>query len=280
MHLLAQLRGTTKRATRRILPLPLRRLFAVWIHRQRWIPAREWWASELIRDWAQRDIEAYHRFLWSHHMNYAETYEAETRFAPQNIKQSRHMLFADLVRQLEQLSIKPKRDVRSVFEVGCSMGYLLRLMETDVFPAATVLDGVDIDEYAVNAGMNELRNLSSKVRLTHSGIDHPHDLLDGKSYDVILCAGVLMYLKQETAAQLVAVMLGHAGMLVALSGLAHPDTDNKLLSRSQQRPSDASFIHNFDAMVEQGGGQVVFRRWEGSRKVDGNTIYFVLCRKI
>jgi hypothetical protein len=35
-------------------------------------------------------------------------------------------------------------------------------------------------------------------------------------------------------------------------------------------------IHNIDRMIERAGGRVLWRRWEGARKVDGNTIYFLI----
>ena len=33
------------------------------------------------------------------------------------------------------------RDIRSVFEIGCSLGYLPRFAETEMFPAAVVVLG-------------------------------------------------------------------------------------------------------------------------------------------
>jgi len=84
-----------------------------------------------------------------------------------------------------------------------------------------------------------------------------------------------MYLEEDAAARVVASMLRHTGVVVALAGLAHPETDNALLDRSVPRSSDRSFIHNIDGMVKKAGGTVLARRWEGGRFVDGHTIYFV-----
>jgi hypothetical protein len=63
--------------------------------------------------------------------------------------------------------------------------------------------------------------------------------------------------------------------VLVLAGLAHPDQDNATLAASAVRERDGTFIHNLDAMVQDAGGRVVHRRWEGARLLDGNTIYFV-----
>jgi hypothetical protein len=63
--------------------------------------------------------------------------------------------------------------------------------------------------------------------------------------------------------------------MIGFSGLAYPDGDNSELRRSVPRESDQTFVHNIDAMVLRAGGNIAARRWEGSKVVDGNTIYFV-----
>ena len=63
--------------------------------------------------------------------------------------------------------------------------------------------------------------------------------------------------------------------MLALAGLAHPDTDNARLAASVPRERDRSLIHNLDAMVRAAGGRVLARRWDGARQVAGNTVYFV-----
>jgi hypothetical protein len=68
--------------------------------------------------------------------------------------------------------------------------------------------------------------------------------------------------------------------LVAITGPAHPENDNSLLSNSIQRAPDNSFIHNIDFMVRKSGAEIVGRRWEGKRIVDGHTLYFVFAKGI
>lgn len=264
-----------KDAARRLLPLAIRKRLAAWLGRQAWLAPRHWWAMELLRDLAERDPDAYHRFLWTHHLGYAETYELPRRVGSGNINQTRHRLFADLRAHLAGRGVDPAREVRSVFEVGCSMGYLLRFIETDVFPAANLLEGIDIDRYAVRAGSEWLAAQGSKARIAAVDMADLDRVLGERRFDVVLCAGVLMYLHQAAAASVVAAMLRRTGRVLALAGLAHPGRDNAELDVSDVRQRDGTFIHNFDAMVRAAGGQVRFRRWEGGRVVDGNTVYFV-----
>jgi SAM-dependent methyltransferase len=242
-----------------------------------WIDAdvRDWWTKELLRDFAERDRNAYHRFLWSHHLAYANYYEAESRFGKENIKGSRVMFFSDLQGHLVGSGIDVHKDIHSVFEVGCSLGYQLRHLETDVFPQATELAGVDIDNHAISQGAAYLQHKGSKILLQCEDMGNLASLLGDKTFDIIICTGVLMYLGEEQAARAVKEMLRHSRVMVALSGPAHPDIDNGSLVHSVVRSHDASFIHNFDAMVRRSGGDIIARRWEGSRLIDGHTIYFV-----
>ena len=157
------------------------------------------------------------------------------------------------------------------------MGYLLRYLELNVFPAATVLEGSDIDEYATRVGAEHLAREGSRVRLRRGDMLHLQPLMAGRRFDVILCAGVLMYLPEADAARVVETVLRHSAGVVAFAGLAHPSRDNATLSASEVRARDGSFIHNLDAFVEATGGRVIRRRWEGAHTVRGNTIYFVFC---
>ncbi len=84
-----------------------------------------------------------------------------------------------------------------------------------------------------------------------------------------------MYTRAEHAVRIVRAMLAH-GRTLAISGLAHPDVDNSSLEDSVVRGRDGTFVHNIDALIEAAGGRVHYRRWEGSREVDGNTIYFLI----
>ena len=231
---------------------------------------------ELVRDLAEEHPEEYHRFLWKNHIGYAETYEISGRFGEENVHPSRQLLFSDVVDVLQKSGVNPARDIRSVFEVGCSMGYLLRHMETRLFPEAEVLLGVDIDEYAVSVGSAHLKALRSRVKISRADMEDLANVLRGKRFDLLLCAGVLMYLPQEKALGVVKTLIDHAEGLVALTGPAHPDMDNAYIEVSPRRERDQTFIHNLDHMAESVGGRVVSRRWEGKRDLGGNTIYWVL----
>jgi SAM-dependent methyltransferase len=272
------LRAGLKERVRAALPLHLRMRMAVLVGRSR-LPGAEWWTAELVRDLAERDLNAYHRFLWSNHLAYATTYEPEQRFGAERVHPSRRLLFGELARLLADRGVDPARDVRSVLEVGCSMGYLLRHVETDVFPAARVLDGVDIDGYAVERGRRVLRSAGSRVHLSVGDATTLDGRFSHPAYDVVLCAGVLMYLRPADAQAAVAAMLARTAGVLALAGLAHPETDNARLAASVPRERDRTLVHNLDEMVARAGGRVIARRWEGARQVAGNTVYFVFAER-
>ncbi len=253
----------------------MRRRLAVLVGGKRWIRDRAWWVLELLRDQAERDPNEFHRFLWSHHLAYAESYEVEHRFGAEQVHPSRRLLFQDLEATLRARGIDPATGIHSVFEVGCSLGYLLRFLETEVFRSAEILEGNDIDAYAVEEGTKYLTKVGSRVRLHHADMTDLDRIMDSRRYDLVLCPGVLMYLREEDAGAVVSSILRHSGRLVAFAGLAHPARDNRELTRAEVRERDGTFIHNIDRLVERAGGRVVFRRWEGARQVDGNTIYFV-----
>ncbi len=278
---LGTLKGLIKRGIMRRVPLAARKRLAVWIGAQQWLGTARaaWWSAELVRDLADRDINEYHRFLWSHHLSYAAPYEVGARFGEENMKGSRRLFFADLKGHLAASSVDPELQIRSALEVGCSSGYQLRYMETAVFPAASELCGFDIDAYAVDAGARYLAGIGSKVRLAAGDMLRFDQLTDGRRFDVIVCSGVLMYLEEASAARLVESMLGRTSVMLACAGLAHPDRDNATLGHSVPRKSDHTFIHNIDRMVERAGGRVVARRWEGGEHRHGHTIYFVFARR-
>jgi SAM-dependent methyltransferase len=261
---------------RAALPLAVRKRVAVWLGAQSWLAARHWWTRELLRDFAERDPDGYHRFLWSHHLAYAETYEAERRFGVDNIHPTRRLLFDELRRCLADQDVVPERDVAAVLEVGCSLGYLLRELETGLFRGAATLDGIDLDARAIAVGQAWLAAAGSRVRLMVGDMAALATLVGDRRYDVVLCAGTLMYLREAPAAEVVAAMLRRTRRLLVLAGLAHPERDNAELTASAVRERDGTFIHNLDAMVARAGGRVARRRWDGPRMVDGNTIYFVL----
>lgn len=269
----AALAPSAKQAFRRVVPLALRKRLAVRIGRSGH-PHAYYWTMELLRDLAVRDPDAFHRFLWSRHLAYAETYEVDQRFDAENIHPSRRLLFEELGRVLDEQDIAAE-GIGSVLEVGCSLGYLLRYLETTVLPGTEVLDGIDIDGPAIEEGSRHLERLGSRVRLRRGDMAEIDALLGRTSYDLVLCAGTLMYLNEEAAGRVVDAMLSRTDRLLVLTGLADPEQDNAMLDSSGVRERDRSFIHNLDTMVEAAGGSVVARRWDGDRVVDGNTIYFV-----
>jgi SAM-dependent methyltransferase len=260
---------------RQAVPLGIRRRLAAAHGRRRWLPARYRGAMALLADFAERDPNGFHRFLWSRHLAYADTYEIARRYGPENLHPSRLMFFADLERVLRNRGVEPSTGVASVFEVGCSLGYLLRHAETRVFPAARRLEGNDIDAYAVDEGRRHLAGLGSRVRLHVADMAQLGELLRGQRFDVVFCAGVLMYVDEPEAGRVVGALLRHSGLVTAFAGLAHPQRDNAELGAPAVRPRDGAFIHNIDRLVEHAGGTVVYRRWEGALDVRGNTIYFV-----
>lgn len=254
------------------LPLSLRQSLLIVAKRLR-LPGNYWLAMELLKDFAHDDPDGYHAFLWRHHLAYASTYEVDLRFGGR-LNETRRRLFGDLQQCLLDLGAEPAQ-TDSVFEVGCSLGYLLRFMETDVFPRASVLEGIDVDERAVRKGRAHLRAIGSKVRISQGDLRELPRTLTGRSFDVIVCAGVLMYVREPVAAATIRTMLDHANTLVAISSLAHPSIDNADLEHSTVRSMDGTFVHNIDEMVRGAGGTTLARRWEGGRDVDGNTVYFV-----
>src|SRR5437764_768944 len=98
---------------RGFVPLTMRKCAASWIGRQSWLPERHSRSVALIRDLAERDPEEYHRFLWTHHLGYAESYEPELRFGRCNLRPERQLLLRDVRSYLGDA-----HDVRSVLEVG------------------------------------------------------------------------------------------------------------------------------------------------------------------
>lgn len=277
MNILNNLKQSLKKISRSVLPLSFRKTLVVWLNRREWInkDRRNWWSTEILKDLAESDINEYHRFLWANHLAYAETYESEIRFGADNIKESRKIFFRDLLEVIKQHGTDPSFQVRSIFEVGCSLGYQLRYMETDLFPGAELLMGNDIDKYAIEVGSEYLRNHNSKVQLLRFDMEDLNDRLKGRFFDIIVSTGVLMYLQEDAAARVVQTMIDHTKGLLAVAGLAHPKNDNSLLIQSVPRERDGSFIHNIDKMVENAGGSIISRRWEGNKDVDGNTIYFL-----
>ncbi len=270
------LKSIGKNAARSVIPLGIRKRLAVWVHRQSWIgpERRAWWSVQLIEDFARKDVNAYHKFLWKYHLGYAAPYEVSMRFGPENMRGSRILFFTELSRCMEEAGIARNR-IRSVLEVGCSLGYQLRYLETDWFPESTSLEGIDIDEHAIRSGQEYLRSVGSRISLKSGDVQQLEAHVGRREYDLIICTGVLMYLKEGDAANLVRGMLARSGRILAMAGLAHPAQDNAALERSGVRERDHTFVHNLDGMVRKAGGKIAARRWDGGRLVEGQSVYFV-----
>jgi len=255
----------------RRLPLGLRQTLVIKAAKLR-LPGHYWFPQELLKDFAEENPDAYHAFLWRHHLAYASSFEVDERFGARR-RNPRRMFFADLLTCLGQAGIDAG-EIDSVFEVGCSLGYLLQFMESDVFPNASILEGIDLDEHAVQVGRAHLHHTGSKVGVAHGDMRNLSKILAGKKYDVIICAGVLMYARESVALETVRTMLDHANKVVGIAGLAHPRTDNAQLRNSTVRSTDRGFIHNIDEMVSQSGGTILARKWQ-SELLDDEIVYFV-----
>jgi len=213
-------------------------------------------AMGLLHDLNRRDPVGLHRFLWSNHLAYAQTYEIQKRFGSANINPTRHILFRNMTAHLRARGLDPARDVQSVFEVGCSMGYLLRHVETEVFPSATTLHGIDIDDYAIQTGSAHLSSLQSRVRLFAADMESAEHILSRWKYDLVLCCGVLMYVNEAIAEKVVRAMFTGADRLVGLICLAPPRH-----GWCGVREYDGAFIHDVDQMIQRAGGSVVSSDW-------------------
>jgi SAM-dependent methyltransferase len=262
-------------------PLSFRKMLALNLDGKNWFPFRHIISMALIRDWASRDANAFHRFLWSHHLGYAGYYEAKHAFGSSKLVMTRKMLFNDLRNFLnEQNKLKsPFLNIDSVFDVGCSSGYLLRFIETVFLPEVHSLEGLDIDKHAIETGRAYLLKNKSKIVLFNSDMSSLDNILRDRKIDLILCTGVLMYLCESDAKEAVNAMVKHCNKLLVIKELAHPNLDNSKLLHSEFRSTDKTFIHNIDGMVKECGGKVLFHRWEGPQSYDGQSVYFLFCSK-
>lgn len=267
-----------KKAVKFILPLSVRKQIAVWMNRQRWLPARDYWSMGIIRDLQASDPKAFHKFLWTNHISgYAQWYDSEVLFEINKMngsEQTCREFFRDIIAVIKDLGFDPSIDVRSVLEVGCSLGYLLRFIEKDIFPNSKELLGIDIDGIAISKGARYLTSIGSKVRLMEGDMEELDRLVGYYNFDFTFAAGVLSYLDEIDAGKVISEMLRRTNKILAFVGLASKSMDNKKLEHSQPR-SDGQWIHNFDAMVENAGGRVVLHRWEGDKQFKYQPIYFV-----
>lgn len=224
--------------------------------------------------------KAFHKFMWTNHIcTYAKWYDSETLFDSFKMNGSTLIFrefFNDLMGVIKNFGIDPSAEIRSVLEVGCSLGYLLRFIEKDIFQNAEVLTGIDIDGKAINKGTRYLSKAGSKVRLIHGDMEELERLVGNRSFDFIFSAGVLSYLNEMDAVKVVSEMLNRTNKILALVGLACKRVNNRDLSKSQLSPEHRNqWIHNFEAMIEAAGGCVIASRWEGDKQFNEQPIYFV-----
>src|SRR5262245_17903305 len=202
----------------RSLPLTMRMRIVCWAQGGGSLRSRLFTPLDLLRDLADDDPNGLHRFLWSRHLTYAASYDV-SRFGAERLDVSRRMLFADIQEHLRGRSISPECDVACVFEAGCSLGYVLRYAETNVFPSSTRLIGVDVDKYAIEEGRAYLRETQSKVQLISGDASDLEQIMSDQQYDVVLCCGVLLYFDEATAARIVKTLLRHTRLVLGLIGL-------------------------------------------------------------
>ena len=222
---------------------------------------------ELLRDFALNDPNGFHQFLWANHLAYAESYEI-SRFGEDKIERSRLLLFDDIETHLRSRGISPELYVRSVFDFGCSLGYVLHYAEGR-FPSADILRGIDIDRYAIETGRAHLNEIGSKAKITVGDAADIDAILGNQRFDVVLCCGVLAYFNQATAESIARTLLSHTNFVLGIICLAHPEVENAALIGSDIRPTDHAFIHNIDALIQSAGGRVLSRRWMGNEVQNG-----------
>jgi SAM-dependent methyltransferase len=269
-----------KRLIMSILPLDLRKQIAVWMNRQHWLPARDRWSIGIIRDLQASDPKAFHKFLWGNHISgYAQWYDSEDLFDSNKMNGSEHTcreFFKDLIAAIKDIGFNPASDIRSVLEVGCSLGYTLRFIEKDIFANSDELIGIDIDGSAIEKGIRYLTSTGSKVRLIRGDMEELDRSVGERTFDFVFATGVLSYLDETDATRVVSEMLRRTNKVMALVGLCSKFIDNRELRQSKMSiDHNNQWVHNFDALVKKAGGKVVRRRWQESGELNNQTTYFV-----
>lgn len=266
-----------KHVIRFCIPLSLRTRLGIWLNRQRWL-GRNHVAMGLVRDMGLKNPKEFHKFLWMHHfMGCARWYDSEGElFSIEKMQPSRRLFFDDLLSVIRELGLQSS-DIRSILEVGCSLGYLLRHLEADVFPGCQEIVGIDIDGPAIRKGAQYLKQLGSKVVLAQGDMEDAERILGPRTFDLVYAAGVLSYLDESDAARLVSILLRRTNKILALAGLACTTRNNNQLDRSETSSNhdNLQWIHNFEAMVSSAGGRMVRSRWEGAKLYNLQTVYFV-----
>jgi len=110
--------------------------------------------------------------------------------------------------------------------VGCSLGHVLRLLETEKLPAVTEVVGIDIDREAIRKGRRYLDKVGSNVHLICGDMEGLNRLLGDRRFDFIYAAGALSYLDMADATAVVREMLQRTNKILALAGLANRNFPN------------------------------------------------------
>lgn len=79
-------------------------------------------------------------------------------------------------------------------------------------------------------------------------------MIGERTYDIVLCCGVLMYMNEHTANEVVRVMCSRAKRLVAIICLAQPEGHRVAIVRTAAALSDGAFIHDVERMIRRTGG--------------------------
>jgi hypothetical protein len=208
-----------------MLPLPWRMHIVEWC-RRRHLPYHCFLTMELLRDFAESDPNAFHRFLWAHHLAYAESYEP-SRFGCDKMELSRLLLFEEMQTRLRSR-------------------------------------GMDEDAYAIEKGTAFLRRIGSKAEIVTGDAKNLERVMGGQKFDIVLCFGVLLYFDRSAAVGIMRTLLQHTNIVLGVICLAHPNIDNSELKDSAVRASDHGFIHNIDTVIREAGGRVLSHRWMGN----------------
>lgn len=270
--------ATIARLVRKIVPLEPRIGIAAWLSRNRWIPYVGRWLDALVRDLEAIDPKRYHKFLWEKHLDsYGRRYGPAELFSTHTLNGTTEAYSAfmqDLAAALERLGIDGT--VQGVLDVGCSAGHVLRALETEVMHEAEVLVGVDIDRHATASGSAYLSEVGSKICLLCGDLEELDRLLDMRTFDFSFAAGSLSYLNEADTQNAVWTILSHTDKLAAFIGLAHPHGPNDELQASVFRDQLGSmWTHNFGAMVEAKGWEIVSTRWKPPSGSDSQGLYSV-----
>ena len=138
-------------------PLSVRKKLAITLGNKSWLPRHSTLSFAILSDWAKRDADGFHRFLWTNHLGYAKWYEEFNDFGPEKLRPIRKMLFYDLKVFLLSHNIDPSIDITSVFDVGCSSGSVIETFRGDfrgdfIFEFLSMSQGIGLIVSTVLAG--------------------------------------------------------------------------------------------------------------------------------